>query len=163
MTGTNQVQDESTVQIYFPSDIRPAGIKDVVRSFIREAKMVCVRFLPLFIFLFFVLIQLRSHGMLRLYPIPAHVGYGGRMEGGTVINLSVQALAIVMECFSDVELLCDILVACKKRSAAVYLLLDRSNLNQFVDMWQELKLDGKNFPVSARQPLTFQPPSVGTC
>lgn len=55
-----------------------------------------------------------------------------------------------MECFSDVELLCDILVACRKRNVSVHLLLDRSNLNQFVDMWQELKLDEKNFPVSLR-------------
>lgn len=54
-----------------------------------------------------------------------------------------------MECFSDVELLCDILVACKKRNVSVHLLLDHFNLNQFVDMWQELKLDGKNFPVSS--------------
>lgn len=41
VTGTNEVQDEPTVQIYLPSDLRPAGIKDVVRNFIREAKMVC--------------------------------------------------------------------------------------------------------------------------
>lgn len=72
----------------------------------------------------------------------------------------MQALAIVMEFFSDVELLCDVLVACKKRNVAVHLLLDRSNLDLFVDMWRGLQLDGKNFPVSAREPLTFQPSSA---
>lgn len=85
------------------------------------------------------------------------------MKERTLVNLSMQALAIVMEFFSDVELLCDVLVACKKRNVSVHLLLDRSNLNLFVDMWRGLELDGKNFPVSACEPLTFQPSSVRTC
>lgn len=85
------------------------------------------------------------------------------MKERTLVNLSTQALAIVMEFFSDVELLCDVLVACKKRNVSVHLLLDRSNLNLFVDMWRGLELDGKNFPVSTCEPLTFQPSSVRTC
>lgn len=44
VTSANHVRDEPTVQIYFPSDIRAAGIKDVVRNFIRESKMVCCLF-----------------------------------------------------------------------------------------------------------------------
>ncbi|KAG7277484.1 LOW QUALITY PROTEIN: hypothetical protein CRUP_037355 [Coryphaenoides rupestris] len=56
------------------------------------------------------------------------------------------ALVIVVETFSDVELLCDILEACTKRSVCVYLLLDRLNLQQFLDMCVELNVDGKHFP-----------------
>lgn len=85
------------------------------------------------------------------------------MKERTLVNLSTQALAIVMEFFSDVELLSDVLVACKKRNVSVHLLLDRSNLNLFVDMWRGLELDGKNFPVSACEPSTFQPSSARTC
>lgn len=60
----------------------------------------------------------------------------------------MQALAIVMDYFSDVELLCDLLEACRKRNVSVHLLLDHLNLNLFIGMWQDLKLNGKNFPVS---------------
>lgn len=60
----------------------------------------------------------------------------------------VQSLVIVMDSFSDVELLCDLLEASRKRNVSVHLLLDHLNLSLFVSMWQELKLDSKNFPVS---------------
>ncbi|KAK9513388.1 hypothetical protein VZT92_026925 [Zoarces viviparus] len=56
------------------------------------------------------------------------------------------ALAIVMDNFSDVELLCDLLEASRKRNVSVHLLLDHLNLNLFVNMWQDLKLDSKSFP-----------------
>ncbi|XP_032373543.1 uncharacterized protein LOC116690587 isoform X2 [Etheostoma spectabile] len=56
------------------------------------------------------------------------------------------ALAIVMDSFSDVELLCDLLEASRKRSVSVYLLLDHLHLNLFISMWQELKLNSKYFP-----------------
>lgn len=148
ITSTNHVHDEPTVQIYFPSDIRAAGIKDVVRSFIREAKMVCC--LSLFCLVFFFFINSPANALIRCGgDLPYFCACEIWRWNERVINLSVQALAIVVECFSDVELLCDILVACRKRNVSVHLLLDHSNLNQFVDMWQELKLDGKNFPVSS--------------
>ncbi|XP_067367373.1 protein FAM83D-like [Channa argus] len=51
-----------------------------------------------------------------------------------------------MDSFSDVELLCDLLEASRKRNVSVYLLLDHLNLNLFVRMWQDLKLNSKNFP-----------------
>lgn len=60
----------------------------------------------------------------------------------------VQSLVIVMDSFSDVELLCDLLEASRKRNVSVHLLLDHLNLSLFVSMWQELKLDSRNFPVS---------------
>lgn len=39
---TDQVQDEPSFEIYFQSDSRAAGMKDLVREFIRKATMVCV-------------------------------------------------------------------------------------------------------------------------
>lgn len=60
----------------------------------------------------------------------------------------MQALAVVVDRFSDVELLCDLLEASRKRNVSVHLLLDHHNLNLFVSMWQDLQLNGKNFPVS---------------
>ncbi|XP_035474170.1 protein FAM83A isoform X4 [Scophthalmus maximus] len=82
-------------RVYFPSDRSAAGMKDLVREFIRKATM---------------------------------------------------ALAIVIDSFTDVELLCDILEASRKRNVSVHLLLDHVDLDLFVAMWQDLKLDGKNFP-----------------
>ncbi|XP_037641630.1 uncharacterized protein LOC119497524 [Sebastes umbrosus] len=95
MNRTDLVLDEPNVEVYFQSCCRASGVKDLVREFIRKAKM---------------------------------------------------ALAIVMESFSDVELLCDLLEASRKRNVSVHLLLDHLNLNLFVSMWQDLKLDSKNFP-----------------
>ncbi|XP_034384898.1 protein FAM83A-like [Cyclopterus lumpus] len=62
------------------------------------------------------------------------------------IRKAGKALAIVMGSFSDVELLCDLLEASRKRNVSVHLLLDHLNLNLFVSMWQNLKLDSKSFP-----------------
>lgn len=74
----------------------------------------------------------------------------------------MQSLVIVMDCFSDVELLCDLLEASRKRNVSVHLLLDHLNLSLFVSMWQGLKLSSRNFPVSSLslkkshiQPLFF--------
>ncbi|KAK5922691.1 hypothetical protein CgunFtcFv8_019932 [Champsocephalus gunnari] len=62
------------------------------------------------------------------------------------IRKAAMALAIVMDTFSDVELLCDLLEASRKRNVSVHLLLDHLNLNLFLSMWQDLKLDSKHFP-----------------
>ncbi|KAM8869705.1 uncharacterized protein AB9W97_016910 isoform 2-T3 [Spinachia spinachia] len=99
-TGTDAklmdpVLQEPNVEVYWQSDTRAAGMKDLLREFIRKA--------------------------------------------GT-------AVAIVMDVFSDVELLCDLLEASRKRNVSVHLLLDHLNLNLFVNMWQDLKLDSKSFP-----------------
>ncbi|KAG8010268.1 Protein FAM83A, partial [Nibea albiflora] len=92
---TECVLDESDVKVYFQSDSRAAGMKDLVREFIRKATM---------------------------------------------------ALAIVMDSFSDVELLCDLLEASRRRNVSIHLLLDHLHLNLFIRMWQDLKLNSKNFP-----------------
>ncbi|XP_030605074.1 protein FAM83H [Archocentrus centrarchus] len=95
VTSRGPVLGEHRIEVFFPSDCRAANMKDLVRQFIRKAKL---------------------------------------------------ALAIVMDSFTDVELLCDLLEASRKRNVSVHLLLDRLNLNLFVNMWQDLKLNSKNFP-----------------
>ncbi|XP_065814231.1 protein FAM83A-like [Labrus bergylta] len=62
------------------------------------------------------------------------------------IRKAETVLAIVIDSFTDVELLCDLLEASRKRNVSVHLLLDHLNLDLFVSMWQELKLESKNFP-----------------
>ncbi|XP_058503759.1 uncharacterized protein LOC131471283 isoform X2 [Solea solea] len=86
---------EPRVELYFQSDNRAAGMKDLIRQFIRKAKT---------------------------------------------------TLAIVVDSFTDIELLCDLLEASRKRNVSIHLLLDHLNLNMFVTMWQDLKLNGKKFP-----------------
>ncbi|XP_072317475.1 uncharacterized protein [Eucyclogobius newberryi] len=87
--------NESNVEVYLYTENRAAGLRDVVREFIRKAE---------------------------------------------------KSLAVVTDHFSDVELLCDLLEASKKRFVSVQLFLDHLNLSIFRDMWQELKLQGKDFP-----------------
>ncbi|PWA32363.1 hypothetical protein CCH79_00012072 [Gambusia affinis] len=87
-------------EVFLQSDRTAAAMKDLVRQFLRKAKL---------------------------------------------------ALAIVMDAFSDPELLCDLLEASRKRNVSVHLLLDHLNMEGFVSMWQELKLISRNFPkVSVR-------------
>ncbi|XP_007557676.1 protein FAM83A [Poecilia formosa] len=87
-------------EVFLQSDRTAAAMKDLVRQFLRKAKLV---------------------------------------------------LAVVMDAFSDPELLCDLLEASRKRNVSVHLLLDHVNLEGFVSMWQELKLISRNFPkVSVR-------------
>uniref|UniRef100_A0A3Q3Q6B9 Scaffolding anchor of CK1 domain-containing protein n=1 Tax=Monopterus albus TaxID=43700 RepID=A0A3Q3Q6B9_MONAL len=80
---TDPVPGQPSLEVYFQSDSRTASMKDLVREFIRKAKM---------------------------------------------------TLAIVMDSFSDVELLCDLLEASRKRNVYVHLLLDHLNLNLFQEL-----------------------------
>ncbi|CAL9705365.1 unnamed protein product [Knipowitschia caucasica] len=86
---------ESNVELYLYSENRAAGIKDVVREFIRKAET---------------------------------------------------TLALVTDHFSDVELLCDLLEASRKRFVSVHLILDHLNLSIFRDMWHQLRLRSEDFP-----------------
>ncbi|KFO97247.1 Protein FAM83A, partial [Calypte anna] len=56
------------------------------------------------------------------------------------INKSTQVLAIVMDVFTDTEILCDLLEAANKRMVFVYLLLDHGNLNLFTEMCDKLQI-----------------------
>ena len=62
-----------------------------------------------------------------------------------------------MDSFSDTELLCDLLEVSRKRHVSVHLLLDHLNLNLFLNMWQDLKLNSKDFPVSVSLIITHSP------
>ncbi|CAL8248432.1 unnamed protein product [Lota lota] len=64
------------------------------------------------------------------------------------IRKAQTALVVVVDTFSDVELLCDILEAIAMRNVCVYLLLDRLNVQQFLDMCLDLNVNGKHFPVN---------------
>ncbi|KAK0155598.1 Protein FAM83A [Merluccius polli] len=62
------------------------------------------------------------------------------------IRKTQTALVVVVDTFSDVELLCDILEASLKRNVCVSLLLDHLNVQEFLDMCLDLNVDGKHFP-----------------
>ncbi|NWY58530.1 FA83A protein, partial [Chionis minor] len=56
------------------------------------------------------------------------------------INKTTQVLAIVMDVFTDTEILCDLLEAANKRMVFVYLLLDHGNINLFSEMCDKLQV-----------------------
>ncbi|XP_061096940.1 protein FAM83A [Conger conger] len=60
------------------------------------------------------------------------------------ISKATTLLAIVMDTFTDVEILCDILEATRKRSVSVYLLLDHINLHLFVEMCENLHISSSH-------------------
>ncbi|KAJ1193937.1 hypothetical protein NDU88_003232 [Pleurodeles waltl] len=56
------------------------------------------------------------------------------------IHRTTQALAIIMDEFTDAEIFCDVLEAANKRNVVVYLLLDLSNIKLFTDMCDKLQI-----------------------
>ncbi|XP_078412403.1 protein FAM83C [Cetorhinus maximus] len=58
-------------------------------------------------------------------------------------------IAIVMDLFTDVDIFCDLLEASNKRGVPVYLLLDESNLEHFMQMCDELDIQ-KNHIINMR-------------
>lgn len=122
-------------------------MKDLVRQFMQKATVVCVCVsvsmcvctCTTYIYAFELLVCVRYDKIML--KLDAH-------QINSELYPSVQALAIVMDSFSDVELLCDLLGASRKRNVSVHLLLDHLNLDLFISMWKELQLDSKNFPVS---------------
>uniref|UniRef100_A0A673A0U1 Family with sequence similarity 83 member A n=1 Tax=Sphaeramia orbicularis TaxID=375764 RepID=A0A673A0U1_9TELE len=56
------------------------------------------------------------------------------------VCVCVQSLSMVVDVFSDVELLCDLLEASNKRNVTVHLILDQLNLHLFIDMYKCDKL-----------------------
>lgn len=64
----------------------------------------------------------------------------------------VQVVALVMDVFTDVDLLCDLMEASNKRRVPVYILLDDKNLHYFADMCSMLDIQNTNLSVSTQQP-----------
>ncbi|KAJ8259655.1 hypothetical protein GJAV_G00171940 [Gymnothorax javanicus] len=58
----------------------------------------------------------------------------------SLINKAKKVIAIVMDLFTDVDLLCDLMEASNKRKVPVYILLDNKNLEHFKDMCVNLDI-----------------------
>ncbi|XP_078508322.1 protein FAM83C [Lissotriton helveticus] len=63
----------------------------------------------------------------------------------SLISKAKTVIAIVMDLFTDVDIMCDLVAAASKRNVPVYLLLDEKNLHYFIEMWE--KLDFKSIQV----------------
>ncbi|XP_063781153.1 protein FAM83A isoform X2 [Pseudophryne corroboree] len=61
------------------------------------------------------------------------------------IHRTNQVLAIMMDEFTDAEIFCDVLEAANKRNVFVYLLLDASKIQRFLDMCEKLQVKDIHF------------------
>nr|XP_025955838.1 LOW QUALITY PROTEIN: protein FAM83C [Dromaius novaehollandiae] len=64
----------------------------------------------------------------------------------SLISRARTVIAIVMDLFTDMEILCDLLEASSKRHVPVYLILDEEYLKHFVEMCNKMALTQDNFP-----------------
>uniref|UniRef100_A0A4W3JTW9 Family with sequence similarity 83 member C n=1 Tax=Callorhinchus milii TaxID=7868 RepID=A0A4W3JTW9_CALMI len=62
----------------------------------------------------------------------------------SLLNQARTLIAIVMDLFTDADILCDLLEASNKRQVPVYLLLDEHNLEHFINMCNELDIKGND-------------------
>ncbi|KAJ8358591.1 hypothetical protein SKAU_G00151160 [Synaphobranchus kaupii] len=62
----------------------------------------------------------------------------------SLINKAKKVIAIVMDLFTDVDLLCDLMEASNKRKVPVYILLDKKNLSYFKDMCTALDIQNSH-------------------
>lgn len=60
---------------------------------------------------------------------------------------SVQLIAIVMDLFTDMEIISDLMEASSRRHVPVYLILDEKNLKEFAEMCHKMDLTMDDFPV----------------
>lgn len=63
----------------------------------------------------------------------------------SLINKAKKVIALVMDIFTDVDLLCDLMEASNKRKVPVYILLDHKNLDSFTDMCETLDIHNTHF------------------
>ncbi|XP_003456285.1 protein FAM83C [Oreochromis niloticus] len=62
----------------------------------------------------------------------------------SLINKAKKVIAVVMDVFTDVDLLCDLMEASNKRRVPVYILLDEKNLGHFTDMCSALDIQNSH-------------------
>lgn len=62
----------------------------------------------------------------------------------SLINKAKKVIAVVMDVFTDVDLLCDLMEASNKRRVPVYILLDEKNLGYFSDMCSALDIQNSH-------------------
>ncbi|NXP21395.1 FA83C protein, partial [Scytalopus superciliaris] len=64
----------------------------------------------------------------------------------SLISQARTVIAIVMDLFTDMEILCDLLEASSRRHIPVYLILDEEYLKHFVEMCNKMALTQDSFP-----------------
>ncbi|XP_054837696.1 protein FAM83C [Eublepharis macularius] len=64
----------------------------------------------------------------------------------SLISKAKRVIAIVMDLFTDMEILSDLMEASGKRHVPVYLILDEKNLNHFAEMCSKMDLTMEDFP-----------------
>ncbi|NXU57127.1 FA83C protein, partial [Turnix velox] len=64
----------------------------------------------------------------------------------SLISRARTVIAIVMDLFTDMEIMCDLLEASSRRHVPVYLILDEDYLKHFVEMCNKMALTQDNFP-----------------
>ncbi|XP_035517728.1 protein FAM83C [Morone saxatilis] len=62
----------------------------------------------------------------------------------SLINKAKKVIALVMDVFTDVDLLCDLMEASNKRRVPVYILLDEKNLDNFTEMCSALDIQNSH-------------------
>ncbi|XP_068450065.1 protein FAM83C [Clinocottus analis] len=62
----------------------------------------------------------------------------------SLVNRANKVIALVMDVFTDVDLLCDLMEASNKRRVPVYILLDEKNLDSFTDMCSALDIQSSH-------------------
>nr|XP_019961934.1 PREDICTED: protein FAM83C [Paralichthys olivaceus] len=62
----------------------------------------------------------------------------------SLINKAKKVIAVVMDVFTDVDLLCDLMEASNKRHVPVYILLDEKKLGYFADMCSALDIQNSH-------------------
>ncbi|XP_059185715.1 protein FAM83C [Centropristis striata] len=62
----------------------------------------------------------------------------------SLINKAKKVIALVMDVFTDVDLLCDLMEASNKRRVPVYILLDEKNIDSFTDMCSALDIQSSH-------------------
>ncbi|NWU93463.1 FA83C protein, partial [Upupa epops] len=64
----------------------------------------------------------------------------------SLISRARTVIAVVMDLFTDMEILCDLLEASSRRHVPVYLILDEEHLQHFVEMCSKMALSQDSFP-----------------
>lgn len=75
-----------------------------------------------------------------------------------VLTCPSQVIALVMDVFTDVDLLCDLMEASNKRRVPVYILLDEKNLDYFTEMCSALDIQNSHLSVSTHHRTGRAPP-----
>lgn len=65
------------------------------------------------------------------------------------VSPPLQVIALVMDIFTDVDLLCDLMEASNKRRVPIYILLDEKKLDYFTEMCSALDIQNSHLNVGS--------------